>query len=237
MEIDDGGFDHSVISKFRDRLIAFEADQMLMDKILDFARESGLVKPSRQRTDATSILSAARLLNRCELIHEHIRLCLDDLTELAPAWLNRVRKPDWSERYSLRPFNYKLGKTDKVRNEFAKILGADAVYLLEKIVEQPEEELKQLDSVLALYQIFEDYFDIDGRGLKLRKKLKPSGDRKGSPHDTDARVGAKRGESWLGYKKHLTETVSDDGPNLITNVLVSKHTSMIHLFWTKFISP
>lgn len=48
--------------------------------------------------------------------------------------------------------------------------------------------------------------------------MKPAGDRIASPHDTDATFGAKRGDSWLGYKVHLTETFGDRAPHLITNV-------------------
>jgi len=222
MELQDGGFDHSVLSEFRDRLIKFEAGQLLFDKMLHLAHEMGLLKTSKQRTDATDIHSAARLLNRSELIHECMRLCLDDLTEVVPLWLNKIRKPEWSDRYSLRPFNYKLGKTDKAKAKLAETLGEDALYLLELIVGQENDAIKGLDSVLALHRVFEGHFDIDDKGIKLREQLKPSGERLGSPHDVDARVGAKRGDSWLGYKKHLTETVNPSSPNLITNVLITQ---------------
>ena len=40
----------------------------------------------------------------------------------------------------------------------------------------------------------------------------------GSPYDSDARYAMKRETHWIGYKLHLTETYSDDQPNLITNV-------------------
>jgi hypothetical protein len=39
-----------------------------------------------------------------------------------------------------------------------------------------------------------------------------------SPYDQDARMGAKWETEWQGYKVHLTETVSPDGPQLTTDV-------------------
>ena len=36
-----------------------------------------------------------------------------------------------------------------------------------------------------------------------------------SPYETEARYGAKRGMSWIGYKVHLTETCEDELPHLL----------------------
>ena len=35
-----------------------------------------------------------------------------------------------------------------------------------------------------------------------------------SPYDHEARFSTKRGESWVGYKVHLTESCDDDLKNL-----------------------
>ncbi len=55
--------------------------------------------------------------------------------------------------------------------------------------------------------------------IKRREKKQPEGDgippgryRIASPYDTDARWGAKRDESWLGCKLHVTETCDDAPP-------------------------
>ncbi|MCL5109338.1 MAG: transposase [Chloroflexi bacterium] len=39
-----------------------------------------------------------------------------------------------------------------------------------------------------------------------------------SPYETEARYSTKRGQSWIGYKVHLTETCDDDLPHLLTQV-------------------
>ena len=59
------GFDYSVLSEFRDRLIAGNAEQLLLDKLLEQLREKKLLKGhKRQRTDSTHVLGAIRSLNR-----------------------------------------------------------------------------------------------------------------------------------------------------------------------------
>jgi transposase len=39
-----------------------------------------------------------------------------------------------------------------------------------------------------------------------------------SPHEPEARYGAKRGHHWVGYKVHATETCDDAQPHLLTQV-------------------
>lgn len=220
-DLEDLGFDHSVLSEFQDRLIENEGHQMVFNKLLDFAKSRKLLKIETQRTDALAVLSVARKLTMIELLHESMRVCLDDLTAEYPVWLNKIRKPEWGERYCLRPFNYKLGKSEKAQSGLAATIGNDIGYLLEHIFTQDNLILRQLESVLFLARIYTDNFDDDGNGPKLKERLAPAGERLSSPHDQDARWGSKRGESWLGFKKHLTETLPEDGPHLITNVLVT----------------
>ncbi|WP_443062410.1 transposase [Streptomyces sp. NBC_00457] len=60
LELTDPGFDHSVLSEFRDRLVADRAPRRVLDLILDRLRESGLLVrgggavagPRRRPTDA-----------------------------------------------------------------------------------------------------------------------------------------------------------------------------------------
>ena len=39
-----------------------------------------------------------------------------------------------------------------------------------------------------------------------------------TPYDPEARYSRKRAREWIGYKVHLTETCDEDGPHLITDV-------------------
>src|SRR6476469_2733009 len=53
LELTDPGFDHSVLTEFRSRLIHGQAEQQLLDTLLGRCRERGLIRErGRQRTDS-----------------------------------------------------------------------------------------------------------------------------------------------------------------------------------------
>src|SRR5213592_4410055 len=68
LELTDSGFDFSVLSAFRDRLLAGSAEELLLDQLLERCRALGLLTArGQQRTDSTHVLGAIRVLNRLEL--------------------------------------------------------------------------------------------------------------------------------------------------------------------------
>ena len=74
----DPGFDHTVLSEFRSRLIEGGAERLLLDTLLQRLRDQGLVKANgRQRTDSTHVLAAVRGLNRLERVGETVRAALN----------------------------------------------------------------------------------------------------------------------------------------------------------------
>ncbi len=63
LELDDPGFDASVLCEFRTRLLDNGDERLLFDVLLERFREMGLVKAhGRQRTDSTHMLGCARNL-------------------------------------------------------------------------------------------------------------------------------------------------------------------------------
>ena len=65
LTLSNSGFDFSVLSKFRTRLIQHQATHRLFDKMLTLFTQRGWVSAGRrQRTDSTHILAAIRSLNR-----------------------------------------------------------------------------------------------------------------------------------------------------------------------------
>jgi transposase len=126
LSLTDPGFDHTVLSEFRSRLIKGGAGRLLFDTLLQRLREQGLVKAKgRQRTDSTYVLAAVRGLNRLERVGETMRAALNELAIVAPDWLQVLAPPVWYERYSHRVENYLLPKTDTARLELATAIGAD----------------------------------------------------------------------------------------------------------------
>ncbi len=74
LELTDPGFDHTVLSEFRSRLVQGQAEQQLLDTLLDRCRELELIRErGRQRTDSTHVLAAVRVLNRLERVGETMR--------------------------------------------------------------------------------------------------------------------------------------------------------------------
>ena len=74
LALTDPGFDHTMLSEFRTRLVAGDAGLLLLDSLLQRLQEQGLVKArGRQRTDSTHVLAAVRTLNRLERVGETMR--------------------------------------------------------------------------------------------------------------------------------------------------------------------
>jgi transposase len=87
LELTDPGFDGSVLSAFRTRLIAGAAEYRLLETLLTWCRDRQLVKArGRQRTDSTHVLAAVRALNRIEVVGETLRHALNTLAVVAPEW-------------------------------------------------------------------------------------------------------------------------------------------------------
>jgi len=80
LALEDEGFDFSVLSEFRDRLLAGSLEQQVLDLLLARCKELGLVAAGgRQRTDSTHVLARVRSLNRLELAGETVRAALEAL--------------------------------------------------------------------------------------------------------------------------------------------------------------
>src|SRR6266700_3771961 len=58
LPLDDPGFDYSILADFRQRLLAHEAQDLLLAPILQLCRERGSIRAGgKQRTDATAVLA------------------------------------------------------------------------------------------------------------------------------------------------------------------------------------
>ncbi len=73
LDLTDAGFDFSILSEFRSRLLAHGAERRLFDLLIEQFRERGWIKGrGKQRTDSTHVLAAIRTLNRLECVGETI---------------------------------------------------------------------------------------------------------------------------------------------------------------------
>jgi transposase len=219
LELDDPGFDHTVLSEFRDRLIAAEEQRLLLDTLLARLVEAGLLKPGgKARTDSTHVLAAVRVLNRVENVFTTLQTALEQLAQAAPDWLGSWLPLDWQRLYG-KPL--KMPKTDTGRAELGARIGADG-HRLWAAITSPDAppQLVELAAVQVLGQVWVQQYWVDDQGrVRWRSKddgQPPASIRIDSPFDIQARRGVKRGMGWTGYKDHYTETCGDpDSPNVI----------------------
>src|SRR5512139_229122 len=222
LELTDPGFHHTVLSEFRSRLVAGEAEQRLLEALLEQLQEQGLLKAGgRQRTDSTHVLGAVRDLNRLERVGETLRAAFNSLAVVAPDWLQALAPLAWYERYGRRIENYHLPKTDAARQALAALIGTDGRLLLEAIDAAPEQGwLGKVPAVQTLRRVWaEQYIAVEGALVWRPVQDMPSpAELIASPYDPEARYSTKRGVEWVGYKVHLTETCDPATPHLIVNV-------------------
>lgn len=223
LELNDPGFDFSVLSEFRARLVAGGAEERLLDLMLNAFSERKLLKRrGRQRTDSTGVVGAIRVLNRLELVGETLRHALNVLAEVAPNWLKGIMQPEWMERYTKPVSDYRLPYSEAERQAYAETIGEDGRYLLNYIYQGlAPSELRTLPAVDILRQVWLQSFYQDENETIHWRTLgnEPAIDQCiVSPYDLTARAGVKRETTWYGYKVHLTECCDEDSPHLITNV-------------------
>ncbi|WP_405558115.1 IS1182 family transposase [Streptomyces canus] len=228
LELTDPGFDHSVLTEFRDRLIAGDAGIDLLDRVLEAAAECGLLKAGgRARTDSTIVLSAARQINGLVRLGETLRATLNSVAAREPEWLASWAPADWFGRYAIRFEDTRLPKGKTKQTELIEQIGADGLGLLAAL-DGPDAppSLRQLDRVQTLRQMWIQQYFVDKEQVRRRdlKDRPPGAERLVTPYDIDARGSVKRGIFWDGYKVHLTETCEPDSPNLITHVATTDST-------------
>lgn len=215
LELDDQGFDASVLSEFRSRLVAGDLTCLALDALLERLAGLGLVKAGgRQRTDSAHVLGAIRELNRLELAGETLRAALEALAVAVPDWLAGAIDESWQQVYGARIDDLHLPESQASRQALMVRYGADGYYLLEQVHGPGAPAwLRELPAVQALRRIWIQQFCrevTDGRQEVRRREKLPEGDglppgrdRLISPYDLDARYSIKRETGWGGYKAPL----------------------------------
>jgi transposase len=234
LELTDPGFDSSVLSEFRKRLITGHAELLLFETMLTLFREQGLLKAKgRMRTDSTHVLAAIQTLNRLECVGETLRQALNSLASVAPDWLQSWVSATWFDRYSRRFAEYRLPAEKPARYALAEQIGADGRQLLQRLYDPTTPTwLRELPAVQILRQVWVQQFHAaaadDPIPWRTAEDLPPAPLLISSPYDAEARYSKKRETEWTGYKLHLTESCDDDLPNLITNVETTPSTTPDH---------
>lgn len=223
LELTDPGFDSTVLSEFRTRLIAGRAECQWLEALLEQCRERQWRRArGRQRTDSTHVLGAIRALNRVACVSEAMRHALNRLAVVAPEWLQAHSRAEWLGRYGRRAEDGRLPKHERQRQAYVHTVGLDGYALLDAVdAEDAPAWLRDVPAVKALRHIWVQQYYRSPEGIRWRTAadgVPPSARMISSPHDLEARYAKKYTTSWIGYKVHFTESCEADAPQLITHV-------------------
>lgn len=231
LELTDEGFDFTVLSDWRKRLLANGEAEKLLTKMLWHLKEIDPLRArGKPRTDSTHVLGVIRKVNRLECMGETLRKALNDLATIAPDWLRDKVTDDWFDLYCVRFEQYRLPQKQSEKQELALRIGTDGHYLL-NLLESTEtpEYLRKIESMEILRQIWVQQYYLEGEQVQWRERktlgMPPHKILLESPYDIEARNRTKRQVNWTGYAVHLTETCCEDTANLITNVLTTEATT------------
>jgi len=224
LELTDPGFDGSVLSEFRTRLITGNAELLLFETMLTLFRAQGFIKVrGRQRTDSTHVLAAIHVLNRLECVGEALRHALNVLATAAPDWLTAWVPAGWFDTYSRAFSDYHLPEGKDARYALAAQIGADGRAVLAQVFDPSAPAwLRDVPTVQVLRQVWVQQFYAVASDAPMRwrvaEDLPPAPLLISSPYDPEARYSKKRETEWVGYKVHVTETCDPDQPHLLTDV-------------------
>jgi transposase len=229
LELTDPGFDFSILSDFRQRLLEGGAEQVLLDAMLAVFKAQGWLKQrQRQRTDSTHVLAKVRAINRLMCVGEAMRFALNSLAVVAGEWLLAHSDPEWLDRYGHRIEEARLPQSQEERQAVAELIGRDGSHLLADIDEASAPPfLREIPAVQILRRIWiQNYVWVEGQlHWRDNDNLPPGNQFINSPYDQEARYGKKRETRWTGYKVHLTETCEKESPHLITHVATTAATT------------
>lgn len=206
-DLDDAAYDPSLLTYFRDRLLAHEQARLVFDTILDGLCDAGLVaKRARQRLDSTHVLAVLKQMSSLECVRETLRLALESLADAMPAAQRPSAWGSWWERYVESKLDYRA-EEQTLREKFDQA-GADAWAVMEWVMSLPV-AAQAHPKVTLLAQVFDEHFERVEQEWKGRRQYVSGGIH--NPHEPEAQwrtKGAKK--KWIGYCVQVAETATTE---------------------------
>lgn len=223
----DAGFHFTLWHDFRERLLAHDGAQRLLDPLLEPCKARRWRKArGTQRTDATPVLAAIRTLHRLERVLETMRAALHQRSAADAAWVQRHVPVAWYERYGPRAESMRLPKEASTRAALAVQVGAEGYALLDSLFGNADaRHLRQLPMPEILRQSGVQQYDrcteLGMETVRWRRAdaRPPAALQLQSPYELEARYSTQRDTPWVGYKTHLSETCDDGDPDLMTQAI------------------
>ena len=212
------GFDPSLLTQFRARLIVNNKEKMVFRKALELAKETGLLKGEiDQVIDSTPMLGAGAVKDTYELLRDGIRKTLLLLDKKTRSKMSLSLKA-----YDKRDHKPKINWEDKKkRQELLSLLVLDARKVLSQVdigLEDEDTDTEMRSTARLLAKILSQDIEED-KNKKPQIKRGVAKDRIISTTDPEMRHGRKSSAGkFNGYKTHLTKDADSD---IITNIDVS----------------
>jgi transposase len=216
------GFDFSVLSEFRDRLIRGQAENRVFEKLVEEIRKLGLIKEhGKQRSDSIAMLTKVRRLCRVETVVETLRLALVALVDMDREWSEEMIPPSWEEKYGERFVRQRY--SEREWKEYEEHIGEDGQWLLKRLeTGGAPAELQNVPEVQVLKTVWTQQFREEAGKMAYTDLKKYDGHTQiQSPHDPEARYSRKRHFEWVGDKVQVTETEDEGYPHIITDIVTT----------------
>jgi transposase len=207
MQPDEVACDPSLLSVFRDRLLAGQQQRLAFEAVKDLlVAEGWLPKRSKQRLDSTHVCALLARMSRLECAREAIRLALEAVEArgvLPASWA------PWWERYvesKVDPRSATEALKAKVRQA-----GEDMNLILTWAHEQGA-AWEQAEPMQVLRRVFQENYEVDAQGERQQTRAQPPG-AVHNPHEPEAQWSTKsttKDKEWVGYKTQVAETVQDE---------------------------
>jgi transposase len=216
------GFDFSVLSEFRDRLIKGQAEGRVFEKLDEQIRALGLIKEhGKQRSDSIAMLTKVRRLCRLETVVETLRLAIVAIVNTDRTWSKEILPPSWEEKYGERFVRQRY--SEKEWQEYEEQIGENGQWLLSRLEKgSAPAEIQNLPEVQVLKTVWTQQFRAEAGKMVYTDLKKYDGHTQiQSPHDPEARYSRKRHFEWVGDKVQVTETEDEGYPHIITDMVAT----------------
>ena len=230
LDLTDPGFDASVLSEFRQRLITGHAELLLFETMLPRFQEQGCSKRKGANTLTPPMLGGHPDAQSAGVHRRNAASCAQCAghrgAELAPVLGTRgvVRSlPPAVCRLSLAARKAcPLHSCRANRDRRSPTTGSH-------LRPRDPDLAAGVPAIRTLRQVWLQQFYATAAEQPVRwrtaEDLPPAPLLISSPYDPEARYGKKRETEWTGYKVHVTETCDDETPNLITDVTTTPATT------------
>jgi Transposase domain (DUF772) len=174
--LSDGGFDSSVLSQFRARLVAHSMETKVLDVLVARLVELGLLKArGKQRIDACHVVAAVRQLNQVELVGESVRACVEALAAADPDWVVARLDASWQWRYGALLGSWRMPRSKTKQAALGADYARDGAALLRAVWDPASPSwLARLPAVGVLQRVLIQNIVVEvGRGgrevIRLRE--------------------------------------------------------------------